>query len=216
MTQLYSNMRQVKEALKKLHKRNSSHISRRVAAAKIQWDQAQFDVDRNPSSEEANMRERNFACIYNQLARDEEAFFKQRSRIQWLTLGDRNTAFFHRSLIHRQARNKIIELKDGEGRVHSNTADIGKVAEKYFRETLGEPPNREEDLASQFFKTKLTEEAKATASLPFSDEEIKGALFSIPDSKSPGPDGFTSFFFKTCWNIIGEVFTCSYKVLSNN
>ncbi|KAJ6397283.1 hypothetical protein OIU84_018239 [Salix udensis] len=38
----------VKEALKKMHKRNSSHISQRVAAAKIQWDQAQFDVDRNP------------------------------------------------------------------------------------------------------------------------------------------------------------------------
>lgn len=29
------------------------------------------------------------------------------------------------------------------------------------------------------------------------DEEIRKVLFSMPDNKSPGPDGFTSEFFKT-------------------
>ena len=36
-----------------------------------------------------------------------------------------------------------------------------------------------------------------------SHEEIKKALFSIDDYKASGPDGFSSFFFKAAWNIIG-------------
>ena len=35
-------------------------------------------------------------------------------------------------------------------------------------------------------------------------EEIKKAMFSIDDSKAPGPDGFSSLFFKVAWSIIGS------------
>ena len=35
-------------------------------------------------------------------------------------------------------------------------------------------------------------------------EEIKKAMFSIDDSKAPGPDGFFSRFFKAAWSIIGS------------
>nr|GEU75147.1 hypothetical protein [Tanacetum cinerariifolium] len=34
-------------------------------------------------------------------------------------------------------------------------------------------------------------------------EEIKAAMFAIGDDKSPGPDGYTSAFFKKGWSIVG-------------
>jgi len=39
-----------------------------------------------------------------------------------------------------------------------------------------------------------------------SRQEIKEALFDIGDDKSPGPDGFTSYFFKKSWHIVGDHF----------
>ncbi|XP_057958536.1 uncharacterized protein LOC131151298 [Malania oleifera] len=43
------------------------------------------------------------------------------------------------------------------------------------------------------------------------DEDIKEALFSIVEDKSPGPDGFTSCFFKKAWGAIGKDFTHAVK-----
>ena len=38
--------------------------------------------------------------------------------------------------------------------------------------------------------------------LPFSEEEIKLAIDDMPKDKAPGPDGFTTAFFSSCWEII--------------
>ena len=40
--------------------------------------------------------------------------------------------------------------------------------------------------------------------LPFSQEEIKNTIYSMPSDKAPGPDGFTGAFFKACWEIITD------------
>ncbi|KAI9109199.1 hypothetical protein K1719_019822 [Acacia pycnantha] len=41
----------------------------------------------------------------------EETYWWQRSRISWLSCGDRNTSFFHSSVIQRRLRNKVLTLE---------------------------------------------------------------------------------------------------------
>ena len=38
---------------------------------------------------------------------------------------------------------------------------------------------------------------------PVLDEEIEAAIFDIRDDKAPGPDGYSSCFFKKSWNTTG-------------
>ncbi|XP_074304562.1 uncharacterized protein LOC141639300 [Silene latifolia] len=53
---------------------------------------------------------------------------------------------------------------------------------------------------------KCSSEDCAALIKPVSGKEVKDALFSIPDIKSPGPDGYTSKFFKDAWvEVRGEV-----------
>lgn len=51
---------------------------------------------------------------------------------------------------------------------------------------------------------KLSEEQKRTLHMNFGADEIKYALFSIPDEKSPSIDGFSNHFYKNAWEIVGE------------
>jgi hypothetical protein len=38
--------------------------------------------------------------------------------------------------------------------------------------------------------------------LPFTEDEVKKAIMSMPKQKAPGPDGYIGSFFSLCWNII--------------
>ncbi|KAB5531981.1 hypothetical protein DKX38_018651 [Salix brachista] len=115
MFKLTSKLRKVKARLSNWHRHHQSDIKGRVAQAKEIWDEAQTMVDREPHSATAKNKERDAAKQYQQLSLDEESYYKQKSRIQWLMLGDRNTTFFHRSLQHRYSRNKICSITDDEG-----------------------------------------------------------------------------------------------------
>ncbi|KAJ6377649.1 hypothetical protein OIU78_027976 [Salix suchowensis] len=86
-----------------------------VRLAKEEWEAAQVFLDHNPTNREANDREREACGSYHRLCADEESFYKQRSRVQWLQLGDKNTVFFHRSLLQRRTRNMIMSLKRESG-----------------------------------------------------------------------------------------------------
>ena len=50
----------------------------------------------------------------------------------------------------------------------------------------------------------LLEEASQDLIRPITSIEIKNSMFSIDGEKAPGPDGFTSHFFKVAWPIIGR------------
>lgn len=43
------------------------------------------------------------------------------------------------------------------------------------------------------------------------DEEIKQALFAIDNEKAPGPDGYSSAFFKRYWGTVGQDLVCAVK-----
>jgi hypothetical protein len=49
--------------------------------------------------------------------RQEETWIRQRSRVQWIREGDRNTAYFHAQASHRKRINKIAGLRRQDGSV---------------------------------------------------------------------------------------------------
>jgi hypothetical protein len=211
MFQLTSKLRRLKPGLKNLHYQHTDHITSRVTQAKASWDAAQIALDSHPDSEDAKATERAHAATYMQLCKAEESYFKQKSRVQWLALGDRNTSFFHKSLLHRQVRNRIHNLQDDGGNIIHDQQEIGKLASTYFERLLCGPNSPILEDMHAIFPTTISEDSKAVAAAPITNDDIKTALFSIADNKAPGPDGYNALFFKKSWDIIKDDFTAAIR-----
>jgi uncharacterized membrane protein YgaE (UPF0421/DUF939 family) len=114
-----------------------SNISDRVKDAKNKMDKAQqalHTVHENPT---LCMRERDAVRKYASTIRAEESFFKQKARIQWLSLGDQNTSYFHKSVNGRQNRNKLLSLTREDGEVVEGHEVIKSEVIAYFHRVLG-------------------------------------------------------------------------------
>lgn len=119
----------------------------------------------------------------------EEEFWKQRSRLLWLTLGDKNTSYFHASTKGRRARNiiSVIETSNGEPVYEDNM--IADTIGEYFREIFTSTGHSALEIVNKALKPCISAATNDKLIQNPSVEEIKEAMFVIHPDKAPGPDG---------------------------
>lgn len=134
----------------------------------------------------------------------EEAYWRQRSRLLWLRLGDRNSGFFHATTKNRKRANDFSIIEDADGKPVYKEEKIAKVIVQYLNDLFTSTPGEREDIVNIALQPKVTaEENELLVRIP-DPEEIKRAVFSIHADKAPGPDGFSAGFFHSNWESIGE------------
>lgn len=143
--------------------------------------------------------------------RDEELYWKERSREQWLKAGDKNTKFFHNCVKNKKVKNRIHMLLDDHGCERFSEGSKGEVAVDYFRKMfLSSQPTDLEDIFEDF-SPRVSSAINLELVAPISDIEIKHAVFNIKGSSGPGADGFNGKFYQENWNIVGPAITLEIK-----
>ncbi|KAH0914420.1 hypothetical protein HID58_028866, partial [Brassica napus] len=71
----------------------------------------------------------------------EEQFYYQKSRVQWMGLGDRNSRFFHKVTQSQNIRNTIRKIVTADGRILTSQADIKREAASHLENFLNAPQN---------------------------------------------------------------------------
>jgi hypothetical protein len=77
-------------------------------------------------SEDLKTQEATISQKLEERKAQEEILWRQKSRIQWLKEGDRNTKFFHRSTIQRRHANRITQLITENGQTLHSHEDLEK------------------------------------------------------------------------------------------
>lgn len=187
---LHERIENCRKAISQWKRMNPSNSSIRIEEIKDKLERAQLDDA--ITNDEILQLKWNLCAAF----RDEQLYWKQKSRANWLREGDRNTKFFHAKTKQRRARNRLTKLKNPRGGWAESEEDIERVAAEHFQVlfTSSSPGNFDEAL--RYVTEKVTTQFNETLTRAPSDDEIKKAIFDINPEKEPGPDGMTSLFYQ--------------------
>ena len=72
--------------------------------------------------------------------RKQEIYWAQRSRVNWINHGDKNSKFFHLKASQRRQKNFIPRIMDPQGRWVEDMEDVAGVAVQYFNNMFSSGP----------------------------------------------------------------------------
>lgn len=197
---LQKKLSDLKTALKIWNKEIFGDVIQAKIEASSQIERAQAVFDEHPTLENKDKLQKANAHMRSILAR-EEVFWYQKSRIQWLSCGDKNTQFFHHYTKVKRQKSYVHRLMMNDAWVE-NQELLFSGAVEYFKNLLTSEDHDTESLLLDMVPQLIMEEHnQRLCELPTADE-IKTAVFNLSGNSAPGPDGFSGSFFTFCWEIV--------------
>ncbi|GKG41856.1 hypothetical protein Tco_0473607, partial [Tanacetum coccineum] len=74
---------------------------------RIEMAHVQQDLDVDPTNQDLRDEEAVYVRAFTDALIMEESFLKQKAKVEWLKVGDSNSAYFHKSVKGRTSRNRI-------------------------------------------------------------------------------------------------------------
>ncbi|KAG7588150.1 Reverse transcriptase zinc-binding domain [Arabidopsis suecica] len=194
-------LRDCRRALSSWKKKNNMNALDRIHRCEEALEKVQSGSW--PNLQQLHILKRELAKAY----RNEELYWRQKSRQKWLRAGNRNSKFFHMAVKGNRARKRIEKLRDRNGAFQRSEAAKGEVATEYFNNLFKSSNPRSFQEWFSGFPPSVSAEMNENLIEKVTVEEVRQAVFSIKASSAPGPDGMTALFFQQYWKIVGKQVT---------
>ncbi|XP_013751397.2 uncharacterized protein LOC106453727 [Brassica napus] len=135
--------------------------------------------------------------------KQEEEYWRQRSRQLWLTLGDANTRYFHATTKARKSKNRMTVIENEAAVPWFEEEQIAKAVCNYYEKLFASTQTEDLHILNEALHPCVTQQVNEGLIRDPTAEEIKEATFAINLDKAPGPDGFSASFFQANWEVVG-------------
>ena len=125
----------------------------------------------------------------------EEQLQQQQSKSHWISLCDRNIAFFHNRASQRFRWNYIHGLQNQAGELCCGDDNVAALLVDYLKSLFTTTYPFDIDVVLQSVPQVVTNEMNAQLTHDFTREEVKIALKYMTPLKAPSPDGLPPIFF---------------------
>jgi hypothetical protein len=134
----------------------------------------------------------------------EDLHWKQRAKQNWCLKGDCNTQFFHSWANQRKKTNTIHCIADMNRQVWRQKKEISKCFVDYY--SLLFSSNNPVGIVGclNSVECRVIDAMNQSLIRPFTEEEVRFALFQMHPLKSPGPDGYSASFYQKSWDLVGS------------
>ncbi|KAL2246367.1 UNVERIFIED_CONTAM: Retrovirus-related Pol polyprotein from type-2 retrotransposable element R2DM, partial [Sesamum indicum] len=194
----------------RLQRRNKGDLTLNLQLAKDFLDETQQLVSSDRQNELYLLLEHCCRIVYAKAAKLEQIMLQQRAKMQWMKDGDQCSRVFFRKIAQRRVIRRILQINDENGTTHTDQGEVAHVFVSYFQNLLGGTRRRltvDIQYLRPWVRHCITDEEASHLLLPFSPDDVKQAVFDIAEDKAPGPDGYSSWFFKVAWPVVGEEVT---------
>ncbi|GKU99946.1 hypothetical protein SLEP1_g12720 [Rubroshorea leprosula] len=189
-----------KDFLRVWSKSNIQEVDRKIEKSRKEINRVDGKGETsNLSNEDIIFKSSHYTELLKNMQIKEE-MAQQKARKTWLKSGDANTSFFHKCIKGRWRRNEI-NVISVEGKELRQVEDIKQGVMKYFANLFSDEGWQRPTLEGLSFKS-ISEEDRSMLIEPFTEEEVKAAVWNCDSTKAPGPDGFTFGFIKNEWEVI--------------
>lgn len=119
----------------------------------------------------------------------------QKSKLNWLMQGERNTRFFHATAVMKRRKNMVHRLKDEHGQWVEDTMRLCHMVFHFYAQLYSDEGGTSSQQVHIWFPQLLSTELHALNS-PVVESEVYSAMFQMGAYKSPGPNGFSPIFYQ--------------------
>ena len=193
---------QLRSHLSQLNRNHFKDLKIQQEIARNELHRLQQDLQSSPENASLKHQEKEARKKYGSILSSCIALLKQQCKIEWIKYGDDCTRLFFAKAKQRKMATYIFSLHDASGVEVEGFDKVGEVLHAFYTDLLGRTymPHTPLDTSTISLGDSLSMEQQIDLCKAFTDADIKEALFSIPNHKSPGPDGFSSGFFKSTWS----------------
>ncbi|XP_019200243.1 PREDICTED: uncharacterized protein LOC109193865 [Ipomoea nil] len=134
----------------------------------------------------------------------EELMWFQKSREEWITSGDRNTAYYHAAATVRRGRNRVARLQDSNGAWITTDSELRKHIQQFYINLFTDCREGAEGQPLEAHFPRLRHIDWAVFNREVTKEEVHEAVCDMKPFKAPGPDGLPAGFYQHTWDVTGD------------